>query len=142
MGTDRKATTNWTGGLLDGKGTVSLDTSGAGSQDVSWPSRAEQANGLTSPEELIAAAHSSCFSMMLSHLVGEAGGTMNSVQTSAVVTLVVGEGITRIALTSRADIDGLDDAAVDKAFTDAKEQCPVSGLFKGNTEITLDSARA
>lgn len=142
MGTDRKATTNWTGGLLDGKGTVSLDTSGAGSQDVSWPSRAEQANGLTSPEELLAAAHSSCYSMMLSHLVGEAGGTMNKVQTSAVVTLVVGEGITKIALTTRADVAGLDDAAVQQAFQDAKDQCPVSGLFKNNTEITLDAARA
>jgi len=142
MGTDRKATTHWTGGLLDGKGVVSLDTSGAGQQAVSWPSRAEQADGLTSPEELIAAAHSSCYSMMLSHLVGGAGGRMNSVQTSAVVTLEVGKGITKIALTSRADIDGLDDAAVDEAFRDAKEQCPVSGLFKGNTEITLDAARA
>lgn len=142
MGTDRKATTHWTGGLADGKGTVSLDTSGAGSQDVSWPSRAEQANGLTSPEELLAAAHSSCYSMMLSHLVGEAGGTMNSVRTSAVVTLVVGRGITRIALNTRADIGGLDDAAVQQAFIDAKDQCPVSGLFAGNTEITLDAARA
>jgi lipoyl-dependent peroxiredoxin len=141
MGTDRKATTNWTGGLLDGKGTVSLDTSGAASHDVSWPSRAEEANGLTSPEELLAAAHSSCYSMMLSHLVGQAGGTVNSIQTSAVVTLVVGQGITKIALTSRADVDGLDDAALDKAFADAKEQCPVSGLFQGNTEITLDSGR-
>lgn len=142
MGTDRRATTNWTGGFLDGKGVVSLETSGAGQQDVSWPSRAEQANGLTSPEELLAAAHSSCYSMMLAHLVGEAGGSLNTAQTSAVVTFVVGQGITKIALTTRADISGLDDAAVDKAFQDAKEQCPVSGLFKGNAEITLDAARA
>ena len=142
MGTDRKATTTWTGGLLDGKGTVSLDTSGAGDQAVSWPSRAEEANGLTSPEELIAAAHSSCFTMMLSHVIGEAGGTVNAIRTSAVVTFVPGTGITKVALTSRADVSGLDDAALDKAFTDAKETCPVSGLIKGNTELTLDSGRA
>ncbi len=142
MGTDRKATTNWAGGLADGRGSVSLDTSGAGSFDVSWPSRAEEPNGLTSPEELIAAAHSSCYSMMLSHLVGEAGGTMRAVQTSAVVTLVVGQGITKIALTTRADVDGLADAAFEKAVQDAKDQCPVSGLFRSNAEITLDAARA
>ncbi len=142
MGTDRKATTNWTGGLADGNGTVSLDTSGVGSFDVSWPARTESPNGLTSPEELIAAAHSSCYSMMLSHVVAEAGGKLNSSQTSALVTFVVGEGITKIALTLRADVDGLDDAGFDKAAQDAKEQCPVSGLFKGNTDITLDAARA
>ncbi|MBA2308712.1 MAG: OsmC family peroxiredoxin [Pseudonocardiales bacterium] len=141
MGTDRSATTRWAGGLADGSGTVSLDSSGVGSFDVSWPARTEEPGPLTSPEELIAAAHSSCYSMMLSHVVGEAGGTLRSAQTSAVVTFVVGEGITKIALTTRADVEGLDDAAFDKAVQDAKDQCPVSGLVKGNTEMTLDAAR-
>lgn len=141
MATDRKATTNWTGGLADGKGTVSLDSSGSGSHAVSWPSRAEEPNGQTSPEELIAAAHSACYSMMLSSLVGKAGGTMNGVKTSAVVSLVVGQGITKIALTTQASVEGLDDDAFQQVAQDAKENCPVSGLIKGNTEVTLEATR-
>ncbi len=138
--TDRRASTTWTGDLARGKGTVTLDSSGAGKFEVSWPSRSEDPNGLTSPEELIAAAHSSCYSMQLSHMIGEAGGTPNQIDTSAVVTLVVGEGITKIALTCRASVDGLDEATFQQTAQGAKEQCPVSGLFQGNAEITLDAS--
>jgi osmotically inducible protein OsmC len=138
---DRKAITNWTGGLADGKGTVAMESSGIGSFDVSWPARTEQPNGLTSPEELLAAAHSSCYSMQLSNMLSEAGGTPNRMETSAVVTFIPGTGITKIALTVRADVDGLDDAAFQQVAEGAKEQCPVSGLFKGNAEITLDASR-
>src|SRR2546423_5821814 len=108
---DRKAITNGTGGLADGKGTVAMESSGIGSFDVSWPARTEQPNGLTSPEELLAAAHSSCYSMQLSAMLREAGGTPNRMETTAVVTFIPGTGITKIALTVRADVDGLDDAA-------------------------------
>ncbi len=121
---------------------TSLDSSGAGTFEVSWPARTEEPNGKTSPEELIAAAHSSCYSMMLSLLAADAGGTPRRFETSAVVTFVVGSGITKIALRVRADIDGLDDATFDKVVQDAKDQCPVSNLVKGNTEVTLDAARA
>jgi lipoyl-dependent peroxiredoxin len=137
--TDRRASTTWTGDLAGGRGTVTLESSGADKFDVSWPSRSEDPNGLTSPEELIAAAHSSCYSMQLSHMIGEAGGTPNQINTTAVVTLIVGEGITKIALTCRASVDGMDEAAFQQTVQGAKEQCPVSGLVKANTEITLDA---
>ena len=68
MATTRTATTNWQGSLMQGAGTVTLESSGLGTYDVTWPSRAEEPNGRTSPEELIAAAHSACFSMALSRL--------------------------------------------------------------------------
>ncbi len=138
--TDRSASTTWTGSLARGRGTVTLASSGAGKFDVSWPSRSEDPNGLTSPEELIAAAHSSCYSMQLSHMIDEAGGTPNQIDTTAVVTLLVGEGITKIALTCRASVEGMDEAAFQQTAQGAKEQCPVSGLVKANTEITLDAS--
>ena len=137
---DRTASTRWNGGLADGKGTVSLDSSHAATLEVSWPARAEAPNGLTSPEELLAAAHSSCYSMQLSHMIGEGGGMPNQIDTTAVVTLVVGTGITAIKLTVRASVDGMDEATFQQVAQGAKEQCPVSGLFKGNAEITLDAA--
>ena len=136
--TDRRASTTWTGDLARGTGTVTLESSGAGKFDVSWPSRSEDPDGLTSPEELIAAAHSSCYSMQLSHMIDEAGGIPNQIDTTALVTLIVGEGITKIALTCRASVDGIDEAAFERAAQGAKQQCPVSGLAKANTEITLD----
>ncbi len=136
--TDRRASTTWTGNLARGRGTVTLDSSGAGKFDVSWPSRSEDPNGLSSREELIAAAHSSCYSMQLSHMIDEAGGIPNQIDTTALVTLIVGEGITKIALTCRASVDGIDEAAFERAAQGAKQQCPVSGLAKANTEITLD----
>jgi lipoyl-dependent peroxiredoxin len=141
MATDRKATTNWTGGLANGSGVTTLDSSGTGTFEVSWPARTEAPNGRTSPEELIAAAHSACYSMMLSHVAAEAGGTPRTMETSAVVTFQPGTGITKIALRVRAAIEGLDDAAFEKAVQEAKDTCPVSGLVKGNTEVTLDAAR-
>ena len=138
--TDRRASMTWTGDLARGRGTVALESSGVGKFEVSWPSRSEDPDGLTSPEELIAAAHSSCYSMQLSLMIGEADGTPNQIDTTAVVTLIVGQGITKIALTCRASVDGMDEAAFQQAAQGAKEQCPVSGLFKTNTEITLDAS--
>ena len=138
--TDRRASTTWAGDLARGRGTVTLESSAAGKFDVSWPARTEDPNGLSSPEELIAAAHSSCYSMQLSHMIDEAGGTPNQIDTTAVVTLIVGEGITKIALTCRASVDGMDEEAFQQTAQGAKEQCPVSGLVKANTEITLDAS--
>jgi osmotically inducible protein OsmC len=80
--------------------------------------------------------------MQLSHMIAEAGGTPNRIDTTAVVTFVVGTGITSSALTVRASVDGLDEAGFQQVARGAKEQCPVSGLFRGNTEITLDAALA
>ncbi len=96
MATDRTATVTWQGSLMEGAGTIHEVGSGAfGPLDVSWPSRAEQPNGKTSPEELIAAAHAACFSMALSHGLAQAGTPAEQLDTSATVTFQPGEGIIR-----------------------------------------------
>ncbi len=142
----RTATTTWTGGLQDGSGTVELTSSGVGTYDVSFPKRAaDDANGTTSPEELIAAAHGSCFAMQFSALLGEAGGTPTNLTVKADVTLgpdpAGGFRIRGIKLTVRGTVDGVDEDAFVKAAEGAKAGCPVSKALAG-TEITLDAALA
>jgi osmotically inducible protein OsmC len=139
MATIRTANAHWEGALLDGAGTVSLDSSGIGTYEVSWASRANEANGKTSPEELIAAAHSTCFSMALSHGLAGAGTPPQTVDTKADVTFQPGEGITGIHLTVRAVVPGLSSEEFVKAAEEAKANCPVSKALAG-TEITLDAA--
>ncbi|MEU7551620.1 OsmC family protein [Streptomyces sp. NPDC044571] len=141
MATTRHAHTVWEGNLLEGKGVVTLDSSGIGSYDVSWPSRAEAANGKTSPEELIAAAHSSCFSMALSHGLAGAGTPPTRLETKADVTFQPGEGITGIHLSVRGEVPGLDNDAFVAAAEDAKKNCPVSQALTGTT-ITLSAELA
>ncbi|MEV0583466.1 OsmC family protein [Nonomuraea sp. NPDC050310] len=138
MATTRTATTQWKGALLDGSGTVSLDSSGVGTFDVSWPSRAEAANGKTSPEELIAAAHSSCFSMALSHGLNGAGTPPQSLETRADVTFQPGEGITGIVITVKGQVPGITAEQFQQAAETAKANCPVSKALTGTT-ITLDA---
>jgi len=139
MATTRTANAHWEGALLDGAGTVSLDSSNLGKYEVSWPSRANEANGKTSPEELIAAAHSTCYSMALSHGLAGAGTPPETVDTKAEVTFQPGEGITGIHLTVRANIPGLSAEDFAAAAEDAKKNCPVSQALTGTT-ITLDAA--
>ena len=141
----RTARTAWDGGLQDGSGQVELTSSKVGTFDVSFPKRAaDEAGGQTSPEELIAAAHSSCFAMQLSNNIAEAGGTPHSLEVTADVTLGPdsaggGFAITGIALTVRAEVEGLDAAAFEQAAQAAKAGCPVSKALAGTT-ITLDAA--
>jgi osmotically inducible protein OsmC len=140
----RTARTAWTGGLQDGSGQVELTSSGLATYDVSFPKRAaEDANGATSPEELIAAAHSACYAMSLSNIVAEAGGTPQALDVTADVTLgpdpAGGFHLTGIKLTVRGEVDGLDAAAFEKAAQAAKAGCPVSKALTG-VEITLDAA--
>ncbi|SHK33894.1 osmotically inducible protein OsmC [Pseudonocardia thermophila] len=139
----RTARTAWNGTLQEGAGQVELTSSGVGTFDVSFPKRAaDDAGGTTSPEELIAAAHSSCYAMQLSALIGEAGGTPQSLDVTADVTLgpdpAGGFAITGIALTVRGEVDGLDEAAFLRAAEAAKAACPVSKALTGTT-ITLDA---
>jgi lipoyl-dependent peroxiredoxin len=139
----RDATTHWEGGLQDGNGQVTLDSSNAGQFNVSFPTRAEDPNGQTSPEELIAAAHSSCLAMNLSGVLGGEGLTANAIDVSAEVTLSPAKGggfeISGIAITLRADVDGLDDAKFKELAATAEKTCPVSKALAGTT-ITLDAA--
>ncbi len=142
----RRAHTSWTGGLQDGSGVVGLDSSGVATFEVSFPRRAaDDAEGVTSPEELIAAAHSACFAMQLSNVVAKAGGTPRSLQVDADVTIGAdpagGLRISGILLTVRGTVDGLDDAGFVAAAEQAKVGCPVSKALTG-TEITLDAGLA
>ncbi|MFB6872766.1 OsmC family protein [Streptomyces sp. NPDC056323] len=139
MATTRQAHTVWDGNLIEGKGVVTLDSSGIGEFDVSWPSRAEKANGKTSPEELIAAAHSSCFSMALAHGLASAGNPSTQLTTTADVTFQPGTGITGIHLTVQGQVPGIDEADFVKAAEDAKANCPVSQALTGTT-ITLSAS--
>ena len=141
MATTRKATTHWEGSLFEGAGKVTLDSSGVGTYDVSWPSRAEEANGKTSPEELIAAAHSACFSMALSNGLAKAGTAPTSLDTSADVEFTPGTGITGIKLTVRGVVEGMSNDDFVEAAEAAKTGCPVSQALTGTT-ITLDAALA
>ncbi|MFG2497712.1 OsmC family peroxiredoxin [Streptomyces sp. NPDC048441] len=141
MATTRSAHTVWEGNLLEGSGTVTFDSSGIGEQAVSWPSRAEQANGKTSPEELIAAAHSSCFSMAFSAGLAKAGTPPTRLVTSADVTFQPGTGITGVHLTVEGTVPGIEEAAFIAAAEDAKANCPVSQALTGTT-ITLTAKLA
>ncbi len=141
MATTRNATTVWEGSLTEGSGRVTMDSSGIGTFDVSWPSRAEAPDGRTSPEELIAAAHSSCFSMALSAALGKAGSPPESLETSAAVTFQPGEGITGIHITVRGRVPGMSEEDFVAAAEGAKSGCPVSKALTGTT-ITLDASLA
>ena len=142
MATTRTATTHWEGPLRDGgKGTVSLDSSGLGTFEVNWPSRAEAADGRTSPEELIGAAHSSCYSMALSAALARSGHTEITLDTKADVTFQPGEGITGSHLTVRGTVPGLTAEQFAEFAEGAKVGCPVSKALTGTT-ITLDAALA
>lgn len=141
MATTRKATTQWQGSLLEGSGQVTLESSGLGTYDVTWASRAEDPNGRTSPEELIAAAHSSCFSMALSNGLAKAGTPPETLTTSADVTFQPGEGITGIHITVRGTVPGITAGQFIEAAEGAKANCPVSKALTG-TKITLDAGLA
>jgi osmotically inducible protein OsmC len=141
MATQRRADVVWEGSLLEGSGTVVSNTSGALPQlPVSWPSRAEEPAGKTSPEELIAAAHAACFAMALSHGLAEGGHTAARLETSATVTFQPGEGIRGSELTVRGTVPGLSEDEFRRFADDAKENCPVSQAL--SVPITLDAALA
>jgi len=140
VATDRTAEVVWQGDLMNGSGTITSNTSGALPQlDVSWPSRAEEPNGKTSPEELIAAAWAACFAMALSHGLAQGGNAPERLATSATVTFQPGEGIIKGALTVVGTVPGLDDAAFKSAADDAKANCPVSKALAGIPDVTLDA---
>jgi osmotically inducible protein OsmC len=143
----RTARTAWNGTLAEGSGQVELTSSGVGTYEVSFPKRAaDESPGTTSPEELIAAAHSACYAMSLSNEVANAGGTPQSLDITATVTLGAdaergGFAITGIKLVVEGEVEGLDEAGFAKAAQTAKEGCPVSKALAGTT-ITLDASLA
>ena len=143
MATDRTANVVWQGDLMNGSGTIAQVPSGAfGPLDVSWASRAEEPNGKTSPEELIAAAWASCFAMALSNGLAKDGNPPEKLETSATVTFQPGEGIIRGALTVRGTVPGLDEAGFAAAAETAKQNCPVSKALSGIPDVSLDAQLA
>jgi osmotically inducible protein OsmC len=143
MAAERRARVTWQGDLMSGSGRIEEVGSGAiGPLDVTWASRTEKSDGLTSPEELIAAAHASCFSMALSHALGQAGNAPTRLSVSATVTFVPGTGITSSALELEGEVPGLDDDAFRQAAETAKDNCPVSQALKGNVELSVSARLA
>ena len=146
MAAIRTANAVWQGDLMSGSGVVSASTSGAFSElPVTWASRTESADGRTSPEELIAAAHASCFSMALSHGLGQAGTPPQRLEVSATVAFEPVEGGFKVAssrLTVRGTVSGIDAAGFSQAAEAAKDGCPISGAFKGNVELSVEATLA
>jgi osmotically inducible protein OsmC len=141
MATTRTAHTVWNGDLMTGAGNTTLDSSGLGNFDVTWKARAEAAEGKTSPEELIAAAHSACFSMAFSNGLAQAGYTAEEINTKADVTFQPGTGITGSHLTVAARVPGISADDFQRLAGEAKVGCPVSAALTG-IEITLDATLA
>lgn len=136
-----EATTAWKGSLAEGSGSVALATSGAGTFDVDWKARSEGSDSVTTPEELLAAAHSACFSMALSNALAQNGTPPQSVNATASVTFKPGTGITGSHLNVNAVVPGIDAETFDRIAQDAKANCPVSAALAG-IEITLEATLA
>ena len=141
MAVTSEATTLWIGSLLEGSGTTSLDSSDAGEFPVTWAARSEGVTGMTNPEELLGAAHSACYSMALSNALSKAGHTPTSLQVTAAVTFVPGEGITGSHLLVSASVPGLGADEFQTFAENAKTGCPVSAALTG-TSITLEATLA
>jgi osmotically inducible protein OsmC len=143
VATERQASVVWQGDLMNGSGTIEEVGSGAfGPLDITWASRAEESNGRTSPEELIAAAWASCFAMSLSLGLAKAGNPPEKLETSATVTFQPGQGIIKGALTVRGTVPSLDEAGFAEAANVAKENCPVSKALAGIPDVSLDAQLA
>ncbi len=141
MAVTSESTTLWFGSLMEGKGTTSLDSSDAAEFPVTWAARAEGEAGRTNPEELLGAAHSSCFSMQLAHNLSQAGHTPESLQVTAAVTFVPGEGVTGSHLLVSAKVPGISAEEFQTFAEEAKATCPISKAL-GGTSITLEASLA
>jgi len=139
MAAESVATTVWTGGLAHGEGTTSVASGAFGPVDVTWASRTARSAGKTSPEELLAAAHASCYCMALSHELGEAGTPPGRLEATATVAFVPGEGVKSSHIVVSGQVPGIDAEAFAAAAAAAGEGCPISGVMKGNIEITVDA---
>ena len=127
----------WEGDLISGGGRVKVASEAFHEFPVSWASRAERHHGTTSPEELLAAAHSACYSMAFSNGLSKAGHKVEELNTTAEVEFVPGTGITSVTLTVRGRVGGVDEAEFQKLAEEAKEGCPVSKALHGNVALNL-----
>ena len=139
---ERTATTVWEGDLAHGNGNLSLTSGATGDLPVTWASRTERSAGKTSPEELIAAAHASCFSMALSHALSQAGNPPERLSVAASVSIEPSEGgfaVTKSRLKVRGSVPGVDADAFQEAARGAAEGCPISGALSGNVDISVEA---
>ena len=141
MALTSEATTVWTGDLMTGSGTVTLDSSHGGSFPVNWKARAEGTANTTNPEELLGAAHASCFSMALAKILADAGHTPTNIQTTAAVTFVAGTGVTGSHLLVSANVPGITEEEFEAFAQDAKVNCPISQALTG-IPITIEAELA
>lgn len=141
MATTRTAKATWKGSLFEGSGAFDLVSSGAASgMEISWPARTEEPNGKTSPEELIAAAHASCFAMAFSNLLAKNDTTADQLDVTAVATFdktADGFRLTKMELSVTGSVPGIDEARFAELATQAKDGCPVSNALKGNVDISV-----
>jgi osmotically inducible protein OsmC len=138
MAAESTAHAQWHGDLTSGAGTIDRVGSGTfGPLDVTWAARTGDESGKTSPEELIAAAHASCFSMALSNILAKQGTPPTNLSTSATVTFVPGTGITTSKIDVEGHVPGIDGSAFRQAAEEAKVDCPVSGALRGNVELSV-----
>ncbi len=142
MALDSTGRTHWEGDLFNGSGNTILDSGAAPPMEVTWKARSEEHGALTSPEELIAAAHSACFSMAFSNTLAKNDTPPTSLDVEAIATFVPGEGITKMALKVTANVDGIADEVFQDLAETAKNGCPVSQALAGNVDITLEAVLA
>jgi lipoyl-dependent peroxiredoxin len=138
---DRQAHTVWEGSLFEGKGEVEFVSSGIGRFPVTWASRVEKADGRTSPEELIAAAHASCYAMALSNTLAGDGTPPERLHVVATVSLDPKQGggveVTKSTLEVTGTVPGLDQAGFQAAAERGEQACPISNALRGNLQITV-----
>src|SRR3954451_6313373 len=139
MAAESSASTIWRGSLTKGSGTTHPESGAFPDVEVTWASRTTRSAGKTSPEELLAAAHASCYCMALSHELSEAGNEPEQLNASATVGFVPGEGVKYSHIVIRGRVPGIDQSRFDEAAKAAAEGCPISGALKGNIDISVDA---
>jgi len=137
MATESSASTVWQGSLTDGSGITAPSSGAFDAVEVTWASRTERAAGKTSPEELLAAAHASCYCMALSHELSEAGNQPERLEATSTVGFIPGEGVTGSHIVVKGRVPGIDQAACEEADQSAGKNCPISGAL--SIEITVDA---
>jgi osmotically inducible protein OsmC len=142
MATESSATTTWQGSLTKGSGITHPQSGAFEDVEVTWASRTTRSAGKTSPEELLAAAHASCYCMALSNELSQAGNEPEQLEATATVAFVPGEGVKSSHIVVQGRVPGIDAEQFDNAAIAAGQNCPISGALKGNIEISVDATLA
>jgi lipoyl-dependent peroxiredoxin len=139
MASESRADTVWEGDLASGNGIATAASGAIPDLEVTWPARVERTQGMTSPEELLAASHASCYCMALAHVLGQAGNLPERIEATATIEFVPGEGVKSSHLVVKGKVSGLDQAGFEAVTAEAHENCPISGALRGNVEMSVDA---